>query len=145
MIVPAFILAMQEAGLGQASANGGIFWEEFPQWNGATGLCVISRADAGTDNNAQQISLDILAMFNRKMTNEAKLRQVINWVRGDAQDICQLSINPHDLDSQQANEVITYDIISIEQTATIVNQGLTQSNQIIKGITVQIKFNERSK
>lgn len=141
MIVPAFVLAMQKAGLGQVNSD--LFWEEFPQWGRAEGICVVSRADAGTDENAQQISLDILGIFNSKLETELRLRKVINWLRDDAQDICQLTVNPHDLQSSQPNEQIVYDVISIQQTGTVVVQQIDQTNRILKGITVTIKFNER--
>lgn len=141
MIVPAFVLAMQKAGLGQVNSD--LFWEEYPQYSQYEGICVVSRADAGTDENAQQISLDILGIFNSKLETELRLRKVINWLRDDAQDICQLTVNPHDLQSSQPNEQIVYDVISIQQTGTVVVQQIDQTNRILKGITVTIKFNER--
>lgn len=140
MIVPAFVLAMQKAGLGKINSD--LFWEEYPQYGQYEGLCVISRADGGTDNDAQQVSLDILSVYDRKLDTELALRDVINWLRGDAQELCTLSVNPRDLASSAPNETITYHIYSIEQTGTTVVRAIDQNNRIIKGITVTIKFNE---
>lgn len=142
MIVPALVLAMQDAGLGQINRD--LFWEEYPQAGQYQGLCVISRADGGTDSDAQQVSLDILSVYDRKLDTELALRDVINWIRGDAQKLCALSVNPRDLNSSVPNETIAYDIYSIEQTGTTVVQAIDQNNRIIKGITVTIKFNERT-
>lgn len=142
MIVPALVVAMQDAGLGQINRD--LFWEEYPQAGQYQGLCVISRADGGTDSDAQQVSLDILGVYDRKLDTELALRNVINWIRGDAQELCFLSVNPHDLSPNAPDETITYDIYSIEQTGTTAVQAIDQNNRIIKGITVRIKFNERS-
>lgn len=142
MIVPALVVAMQDAGLGQINRD--LFWEEYPQAGQYQGLCVISRADGGTDNDAQQVSLDILGVYDRKLDTELALRDVINWIRGDAQELCSLSVNPHELSANATDETITYDIYSIEQTGTTVVQAIDQNNRIIKGITVTIKFNERT-
>lgn len=142
MIVPALVLAMQDAGLGQINRD--LFWEEYPQAGQYQGLCVISRADGGTDSNAQQVSVDILGVYDNKLQTELALRSVIRWIRGDAQYTCRLSVNPHDLSASAPDETITYDIYSIEQTGTTVVQAIDQNNRIIKGITVTIKFNERT-
>lgn len=142
MIVPALVVAMQDAGLGQINRD--LFWEEYPQAGQYQGLCVISRADGGTDSDAQQVSVDILGVYDRKLDTELALRNVINWIRGDAQELCALSVNPHELSANAPDETITYDIYSIEQTGTTVVQAIDQNNRIIKGITVTIKFNERT-
>ena len=142
MIVPALVVAMQDAGLGQINRD--LFWEEYPQAGQYQGLCVISRADGGTDSDAQQVSVDILGVYDRKLDTELALRNVINWIRGDAQELCSLSVNPHELSASGPDETISYYIYSIEQTGTTVVQAIDQNNRIIKGITVTIKFNERT-
>lgn len=143
MIVPAFIMEMQKAGLGTVDQD--LFWEELPQSPSAEGIWVVTRGDAGSDENQQTISLDIYARYANKLTTEMKLRNVVNWVREDAQDICQLSINPHELDASQADETITYDIVRIEHTGAQQNQGIDENGRILKTITISITFNERTK
>ena len=142
MIVPALVLEMQRAGLGTVDQD--LFWEELPQSPDAEGMWVVTRGDAGTDNNAQIISVDVYARYANKLTTEMKLRAVTNWVREQAVDLCTLSVNPHDLDSSQNDENITYDIADIAQTGTVQNQGVDQNGRIIKTVTMTIKFNERS-
>ena len=57
MIVPAFIMEMQRAGLGTVDKD--LFWEELPQSPSAEGIWVVTRGDAGSDESQQTISLDI--------------------------------------------------------------------------------------
>lgn len=142
MIVPAFIMEMQKAGLGTVDKD--LFWEELPQSPSAEGVWVVTRGDAGSDDHQQTISLDIYARYSNKLTTEMRLRGVVNWVRGDAQDICQLSINPHQLDASQPDETIRYDVIRIEHTGAQQNQGIDENGRILKTITISITFNERS-
>lgn len=143
MIVPALVLEMQRQSLGTVDTD--LFWEELPQSPNAEGIWVVSRGDAGSDENAQMLSVDIYARYANKLTTETKLRAVVNWVRGEAQDLCSLQVNPHDLDSSQPDENITYDIASIEHVGAVQNQGVDENGRILKTITIQIKFNERSK
>lgn len=142
MLVPAFVLEMQRQGLGTVDTD--LFWEELPQSPDAEGIWVVSRGDAGSDENVQQLSVDIYARYANKLTTEMKLRAVVNWIRGNAQELCSLSVNPHDLDASQPSENITYDIASIQHTGAVQNQGVDENGRILKTITVQIKFNERS-
>lgn len=142
MLVPALVLEMQRQGLGTVDAD--LFWEELPQSPDAEGIWVVSRGDAGSDENAQQLSVDIYARFANKLTTEMRLRSVVNWVRGEAQSLCRLSVNPHDLDTSQPNENIIYDIANIQHTGAVQNQGVDENGRILKTITVQIKFVERS-
>ena len=141
MIVPALVLEMERAGLG--TVNQDLFWEELPQSPQSEGIWVVSRGDGGSDSNAQVMSLDIYARFANKVETEMRLRAVTNWIRGDAQDLCSLEVNPHDLDANQPDEPITYDIISIQHTGATQNQGIDDQFRILKTITIQIKFNER--
>ena len=142
MIVPALVIEMQRAGLGTVDQD--LFWEELPQDPSAEGIWVVTRGDAGTDNNAQIISVDVYARYANKLTTEMKLRAVTNWVRDEAPELCALSINPHDLDPTQPDESIVYDIAEIAQTGTVQNQGVDQNGRIIKTVTMTIKFNERN-
>ena len=154
MIVPALVLEMQRQGLGTVDTD--LFWEELPQSPNAEGIWVVSRGDAGSDRNAQTLSVDIYARYANKLTTEMKLRAVVNWVRGEAQDLCSwvrgeaqdlcsLQVNPHDLDSSQPDENIIYDIASIDHVGAVQNQGVDENGRILKTITIQIKFNERSR
>lgn len=143
MIVPALVLEMQRQSLGTVDTD--LFWEELPQSPNAEGIWVVSRGDAGSDKNAQMLSVDIYARYANKLTTEMKLRAVVNWVRGEAQDLCILQVNPHDLDSSQPDENIIYDIASIDHVGAVQNQGVDENGRILKTITIQIKFNERSK
>lgn len=143
MIVPALILAMQSAGLG--SVNTDLFWEEMPQDPQAEGVWVVSRGDAGSSNDVQALQLDIYARYQNKLYTALKLRAISNWVRGKAQDICSLTVNPHDLDKSQPNTPITFNVISIEHTGAAQNQGIDENFRVIKAITITIKYNERIK
>lgn len=143
MIVPALVLEMQHQGLGTVDTD--LFWEELPQSPSAEGIWVVSRGDAGSDENAQMLSVDIYARYANKLTTEMKLRAVVNWVRDEAQGLCTLQVNPHDLDSSQPDENIIYDIASIDHVGAVQNQGVDENGRILKTITIQIKFNERSK
>lgn len=143
MIVPALVLEMQRQGLGTVDTD--LFWEELPQSPNAEGIWVVSRGDAGSDENAQMLSVDIYARYANKLTTEMKLRAVVNWVRDEAQDLCILQVNPHNLDSSQPDENIIYDIASIGHVGAVQNQGVDENGRILKTITIQIKFNERSK
>lgn len=143
MLVPALVLEMQRQGLGTVDTD--LFWEELPQSPDAEGIWVVSRGDAGSNENAQMLSVDIYARYANKLTTEMKLRAVVNWVRGEAQDLCILQVNPHDLDSSQPDENIIYDIASIDHVGAVQNQGVDENGRVLKTITIQIKFNERSK
>ena len=140
MLVPALVLEMQRQGLGTVDTD--LFWEELPQSPDAEGVWVVSRGDAGSTENSQQLSVDIYARFTNKLTTETRLRSVVNWVRGKAQDLCRLSVNPHDLDTSQPNETINYVIYSIQHVGAVQNQGVDENGRILKTITVQINFNE---
>ena len=143
MIVPALILAMQAAGLGKVNTD--LFWEELPTDPRREGVWVVSRGDAGSDENAQRLQVDIYARYSNKVTTELKLRDIVNWVRGDAQNLCVLSVDPADLDGTQQRDTITYDIVSIKHTGAIQNQGIDDNFRILKAITIEIKYNERIK
>lgn len=142
MIVPALVLAMEQAGLG--TVNTDLFWEELPHDVKTQGIWVVTSGDAGSTENYQQLRIDIYARYSNKLETELRLRNVINWVRGKAQDICELSFNPHDYDSSQPDEAITYGVISIQHTGAVQNQGVDQNFRIIKTISITIKFNERT-
>lgn len=140
MLVPALVLEMQRQGLGTVDTD--LFWEELPQSPDAEGVWVVSRGDAGSTENSQQLSVDIYARFANKLTTEMRLRSVVNWVRGEAQNLCRLSVNPHDLDDSQPNETISYNVYSIQHVGAVQNQGVDENGRILKTITVQINFNE---
>lgn len=142
MIVPALILKMQEAGLGTVDSD--LYYEELPQASSPDGIWVVTRGDAGSTDDYQNLTIDVNARFANKIETELRLRQVVNWIRGDAQNICSLSIDPNRLDDAQVSEDITYDVISIKHVGAVQNQGLDANFRIIKTITIEIKFNERS-
>lgn len=141
MIVPALVLEMQRQGLGKVNTD--LFWEELPADPQINGIWVVSRGDAGSSNDVQAMQIDIYARYANKLTTALKLRAIANWVRGKAQDICSLTVNPHDLDKSQPNTPITFDVISIEHTGAAQNQGVDENFRVLKAITIQIKFNER--
>lgn len=143
MIVPALLLAMQSAGLGSVNYN--LFWEEMPQDPQAEGVWVVSRGDAGSSNDVQALQVDIYARYQNKLTTALKLRKIVNWIHGPAQNICSLSVNPNDLNNYERREDITYDIYSIEHTGAPQNQGVDENFRVIKAITITIKYNERIK
>ena len=143
MIVPALLLAMQNAGLG--TVNYSLFWEEMPQDPQAEGVWVVSRGDAGSSNDVQALQVDIYARYQNKLTTALKLRKIVNWIHGPAQNICSLSVNPQDLNNYERYEDITYDIYSIEHTGAAQNQGVDENFRVIKAITITIKYNERIK
>lgn len=143
MIVPALILAMQSAGLGTVNYN--LFWEEMPQDPQAEGVWVVSRGDAGSSNDVQALQVDIYARYQNKLTTALKLRKIVNWIHGPAQNICSLSVNPWELNHYERYEDITYDIYSIEHTGAAQNQGVDENFRVIKAITITIKYNERIK
>lgn len=143
MIVPALLLAMQSAGLG--TVNYSLFWEEMPQDPQAEGVWVVSRGDAGSSNDVQALQVDIYARYQNKLTTALKLRKIVNWIHGPAQNICSLSVNPNDLNNYERREDITYDIYNIEHTGAAQNQGVDENFRVIKAITITIKYNERIK
>lgn len=140
MIVPALALEMERAGLG--TINRDLFWEEVPY--DSEGIWVVTRGDAGSTDDYQLLQIDISARFNNKVTTEMRLRAITNWVRNEAKNLCLLTVNPHDLDGSQFDEDIQYVIYDISHTGAVQNNGIDAQGRVLKTITIQVKFNERT-
>ena len=66
MIVPALMLAMEQAGLGSIKksadeATPTLYWEELPQKPDAEGVWIVSDGDAGSTDDAEQMQITIYA------------------------------------------------------------------------------------
>lgn len=153
MIVPALMLAMEQAGLGsiKKSADGAtptLYWEELPQKPDAEGVWIVSDGDAGSTGDAEQMQITIYARSGNKLWSQIWLDNITQWVRGDAQDMCGLTVNPYELagkadEFKDYNRDYVYDVYSIRHTGATQTQQLDANGRLIKSITITIKFNER--
>lgn len=141
MIVPALVLEMQRQGLG--TVNSDLFWEEIPlDFNG---IWVMTSGDGGSTDDYISTQVTVQARFKSKVETEMRLRAIVNWLRGDARNICELSVNPHDLDDSQTDETITYDVISISHTGAVQSSTIDDEFRVNKTITFTVNYQERSK
>ena len=153
MIVPALMLAMEQAGLGSIKksadeATPTLYWEELPQKPDAEGVWIVSDGDAGSTDDAEQMQITIYARSGNKLWSQIWLDNITQWVRGDARDICRLTVNPYELagkadEFKNYNRDYIYDVISIRHTGATQTQQLDANGRLIKSITITIKFNER--
>lgn len=153
MIVPALMLAMEQAGLGSIKkstdeATPTLYWEELPQKPDAEGVWIVSDGDAGSTDDAEQMQITIYARSGNKLWSQIWLDKITKWVRADAQDICRLTVNPYELagkadEFKNYNRDYVYDVYSIKHTGATQTQQLDANGRLIKSITITIKFNER--
>lgn len=153
MIVPAFMLELERAGLGtlkksESEATPTLYWEELPQKPDVEGVWVVSDGDAGSDESAERIQLTIYARSSNKLWSQIWLDNITRWVRGDAQELCELTVNPYELSGSASefsdyNRNYRYDIVAIRHTGDTQTQELDQNGRLIKSITITIKYNER--
>ena len=153
MIVPALMLAMEQAGLGSIKksadeATPTLYWEELPQKPDAEGVWIVSDGDAGSTDDAEQMQITIYARSGNKLWSQIWLDNITQWVRGDAHDMCGLTVNPYELagradEFKNYNRDYIYDVISIKHTGATQTQQLDANGRLIKSITITIKFNER--
>lgn len=153
MIVPALMLAMEQAGLGSINKSTDeaiptLYWEELPQISARAGVWIVSDGDAGSTDVAERMQITIYARSGSKLWTQIWLDNITEWVRGDAQDICVLKVNPYELagradEFKNYNRDFVYDVISIKHTGATQTQRLDENGRLIKSITITIRYNER--
>lgn len=153
MIVPALMLAMEQAGLGSIKKSSSeavptLYWEELPQKPDAEGVWIVSDGDAGSNDDAEQMQITIYARSDNKLWSQIWLDNITQWIRGDAQNICGLKVNPYTLSGERSefenyNRDFVYDVYSVKHTGATQTQQLDANGRLVKSITITIKFNER--